>query len=93
MENRILARVRFLTSAEGGRTCDVSGVFYSAPVFVDDGEGLDCRILLNGRTLCLGEIESLELIFLNPHAALPRLCSGTHFTLWEGKTVAEGVVV
>lgn len=93
MNNNLKALVRFRTTVEGGRLTDIKGAsHYSAPVFVD-GQGFDCRIILNGRVLPLGETLELELHFLNPKAAIPLLPRGTHFTLWEGKTIAEGTVI
>ena len=93
MTNSLKALVRCHTTAEGGRLSDIRGTsHYGAPVFVD-GQGFDCRIPLNGRVLPLGETLELELHFLNPKAAIPRLPSGAHFTLWEGKTIAEGTVI
>jgi hypothetical protein len=85
--------LRFLTPAEGGRSHDIaSGEYYSAPFFVGD-RGFDCRLCIGGGLLELGSSYELGAVFLDPEAALPLLKPGTSVRLWEGKTIATGLVV
>ena len=92
LDNKLTVRIRFFTAAEGGRTRDLRGSTYGAPLFVD-GEGFDCRFNLNDAGISLGEWVEVELMFLSPDLALPKLSANTRFTLWEGRTVAEGIVL
>jgi len=50
-------------------------------------------LLLNDRTLQLGETYELPVKFLNPDVALRKLSAGKSVTLWEGKDIATGEVV
>ena len=92
IENKLAVRIRFFTAAEGGRTQDLRGSRYGAPLFVD-GKGFDCRFNFSDAHISLGEWVDVELMFLSPDLALPKLPANTRFTLWEGKTVAEGIVL
>lgn len=88
-----IIEVRFKTPDEGGRQGDVTGgEFYGCPLFVE-GEAFDCRLLLSGRTLQLGETYELPVKFLNPGLVLPKLSPGKSVKLWEGKDIATGKVV
>ncbi|MEO7255496.1 MAG: hypothetical protein ABIZ64_14820 [Casimicrobium sp.] len=90
--NKLPARIRFFTAAEGGRTTDLEGARYGAPLFVG-GEGFDFRFNLPDARVLLGKWVEVELMFLYPDLALPKLPADTRFTVWEGKTVAEGIVL
>jgi hypothetical protein len=85
-------RIRFKTTEENGRNTAVEGTFYACPLFVD-GEAFDCRLLLNGQRLELGEYYEIPVIFLSPELVLPKLCVGKEVVLWEGKDVATGYVI
>lgn len=85
-------RVRFLTSAEGGRQTDVTGEDYSCPMFIDD-KAFDCRVSLEGTRIVLGRTYDLPVRFLDRAAALPLLTSGKSVKLWEGKFVADAEIV
>lgn len=85
--------VRFKTTAEGGRQSDLIGAeFYACPFFVE-GEAFDCRLLLDGRSIQLGQTYELPVKFLNAGLVLPKLLPGKPVTLWEGKDIAAGKVV
>ena len=89
--------VRFKTTAEGGRQGAIviperPEYHYGCPLFVD-GEAFDCRLLITGQTLQLGETYELPIKFLNPDLAVSKLSPGKLVTLWEGKDIATGKVV
>jgi hypothetical protein len=93
MKPDAIIEVRFLTASEGGRHSNIVGEeFYGCPLFAE-GKAFDCRILLNGRTLQLGETYELPVKFLNPSLALPKLSPGKPIKLWEGKDIAAGKIV
>jgi hypothetical protein len=92
MEADIYVKVRFRAAEEGGRRLAVSGDFYACP-FLIEGKGFDCRLLLAGRRLELGETYEVPIKFLNLQEVLPHLVEGQSFVLWEGKDVANGTVI
>ena len=94
MKPDILIKVRFKTTAEGGRQGPIviAEKPYGCPLFVE-GEAFDCRLLVNPQTLHLGETYELPVKFLNPDLALPKLSPGKAVRLWEGKDIATGEVV
>jgi hypothetical protein len=92
MEADIYVKVRFKAAEEGGRQSAVGGDFYACP-FLIDGKGFDCRLLLVGRRLELGETYEVPVKFLNLQEILPYLAEGQSFVLWEGKDVANGTVM
>jgi len=90
-------QVRFKLTSEGGRRSDVGeppemGEFYACPLFID-GEGFDCRLLLHGRTIVLGQSYEIPVKFLSPDLVLPKLALGKTVALWEGKEIATGTVI
>lgn len=87
-----IVRVRFLTSAEGGRQMPVFGPSYSSPMNVD-GKFFDCRLLIFEGPLELGETYEVPVKFLSSQEVVPRLFAGKELTLWEGRTVAQAWVV
>ncbi|MGQ3051681.1 MAG: hypothetical protein ACT6S0_07840 [Roseateles sp.] len=92
MKPDAIINVRFLTTAEGGRSTAVEGQYYACPLFVDS-EGFDCRLLLEGRRLELGAASEVPVKFLYRDLALPKLAVGKEVLLWEGRNVAKGQVV
>lgn len=92
MKPDAIIEVRFKKTAEGGRKGAVVGNIYGCPLFVD-GEGFECRLLLGGQTLQLGETYEVPVKFMNPEIVLSKLAIGKSITLWEGKDVATGKVV
>jgi hypothetical protein len=86
-------RVRFLREAEGGRRTDISGSSYGCPLFIS-GQAFDCRFLdATEDGYCLGHEYTIPIKFLTPNLALPLLGIGQKISLWEGKTIAEGMVL
>lgn len=92
MKPDIIISVRFLTTSEGGRETPVQGQFYSCPWFID-GEGFDCRLLLDGRCLDLGVSYEVPVKFLYRDKALPKMQPGAEIHLWEGRNIAKGQVI
>jgi hypothetical protein len=92
MRPDIILRVRLRTSQEGGRHSAVSGKHYGCPLFVGS-EAFDCRFLLDGRVLLLGEEYDLPVKFLNRSLVWPKLFVGQTVRLWEGKVIGDGTVV
>ena len=84
--------VRFKTPDEGGRETSITGAYYACPLFVD-GEGFECRLLIDGKTLELGHSYEVPVKFMNRDLVLPKLSVGKILTLWEGKDVGSGKVL
>ncbi len=84
--------VRFNTLEEGGRNTSITGAHYACPLFVD-GEGFECRLLINGKTLELGQSYEVPVKFMNRDLVLPKLNIGKTVTLWEGKEIGTGKVL
>jgi hypothetical protein len=87
-----LIELRFKPSNEGGRSADVSGDVYGIPLVVG-GEAFDCRLLLDGKTLKLGETYTVPAAFLRPELVLPQLSPNQKVSLWEGREIGTGRVI
>lgn len=92
MNPEAVIEVRFKTTAEGGREGAVIGEYYGCPLVVD-GEAFECRLLLGGRTLQLGETYEVAVKFMNPALVLPKLVPEKPIALWAGKEIANGKVL
>jgi len=92
MKYDAIIEVRFMTAEEGGRKTPVGGPFYACPLFVE-GQGFDCRLLLEGRCLELGNVYEVPVKFMNSELALAKLAKGTGISLWEGRSVATGRIL
>jgi hypothetical protein len=92
MKPDIIINVRFFTPSEGGRTTSVGGRFYACPLFID-GEGFDCRLLLDGKSIKLGEACDIPVKFLYQDLALKKSAIGKEIFLWEGKIIAKGSII
>jgi hypothetical protein len=93
----IFIQIRFKTPAEGGRQTAITipeqaNYHYGCLLFVD-GEGFDCRFLVKGITLVLGQTYELPVKFLWPDLALPKMLQEKSVTLWEGVEIAVGRVL
>lgn len=84
--------VRFRTTNEEGRKTAVSGEVYACPLFID-GEAFDCRLLIGDRKLDLGKSYEVPVKFLNRDMISPKLVVGTKIILWEGKDIADGIII
>lgn len=92
MDADAIIKIRFKTTSEGGRQADLTGDYYSCPLFVD-GNGFECRLFISGLTIHLGTWYDLPVKFMNKVLVLPHLSNGKLIDLWEGKIVANGSVV
>lgn len=92
MKPDAIISVRFFTTNEGGRKTAIQGNFYGCPLFVGN-ESFDCRLLLDGKCLELGEFYEVPIKFLFPEIALPMIQEGKNVTLWEGKVVATAKII
>jgi len=92
MKPDVCITVRFKTPEEGGRKSPVLGALYGCPMMID-GEGFDCRLMIKDAELLAGIWYDVPVKFLNRKLAIPRLSVGKKVVLWEGKDVADGVVV
>ena len=91
----VLIKVRFLLSKEGGRETNVDGTTfdYGCPINID-GQYFDCRFIGNEKkSFNLGEWHDIYIKFLSSELAMPHFTVGKHISLWEGKVIAEGIVV
>ncbi|GGY85906.1 hypothetical protein ACFFTM_16920 [Pseudoduganella plicata] len=91
MQPDALITLRFLSSEEGGRLQPAGGRTFGCPMIID-GEGYDCRLLLDGLVLQPGKLYEVPVKFLRRDYADERLHVGTPITLWEGKTIASGTI-
>ncbi|QDT55090.1 hypothetical protein Pan44_31310 [Caulifigura coniformis] len=93
-------RVRFLTTAEGGRKTAIQGVRegiqdvkYGCPVYLN-GQAFDCRFWpFAAGGYELGQEYDIPIRFLYPERAMKWVSPGAPVTLWEGKTIAVGQVL
>lgn len=89
----IIAKVRFYTADEGGRSGPTPSDIFRCPLEFS-GEKFDCGLHLDkSGSISPGEEVIVPITFLVPELVKPRLLIGSKFTLWEMRTVAEGVVV
>jgi len=98
MNPDIYIKVRFKTSAEGGRNTSLKRKiplgqnFYACPLMVD-GKAYDCRLLIGDKEIELGKYYEIPVKFLDKDLVLPNLAIGKNITLREGKQVADGQVI
>ncbi|QGZ41961.1 hypothetical protein IP92_04325 [Pseudoduganella flava] len=92
MKPDALIKVRFRTQREGGRDQPVPGPSFSCPLVID-GEAFDCRLQHGKGELALGQWHDVKVKFLDRANVARKLSAGTKFKLWEGKDVAEGIVL
>ena len=84
-------KVRFRSPEQGGRAQPAGGHWYGCPMVIR-GEGFDCRLLLDGKTLEPERWYEVPVKFLSREQADTVLAVGQAITLWEGKTIAEGFI-
>jgi hypothetical protein len=98
---RVNVKITFLSKENGGRSQAIPVMDFGCPVYFEDIPELsehayDCRLLISGygKSISPGDtVEDLKMIFLSPDEVISHLQKGTRFTLWEGKTIAQGEVV
>jgi hypothetical protein len=86
----VVARVRFYSTEEDGRKGPTRPDTYRCPLEFE-GEKFDCGLHLSG-PVAPGETVTVPITFLFPELIKPRLKVGSRFTLWEMRTIAEGVI-
>ena len=88
----IIATVRFYSTEAGGRKGPTPPNMFGCPLEFE-GEMFDCRLVLNeAGSLAPGATAEVPIAFLYPELIKQRLRVGSQFTLWDGRTVADGVV-
>ncbi len=88
----IIASVRFYPTEEGGRRVATSPMLFKCPLEFK-GEKFDCGLHLEkSGALAPGATATVPITLLFPTLVKPRLKVGSRFTLWEMRTIAEGVV-
>lgn len=99
--NRFFARIALFGAADGGRSQAIPIMNFGCPAFFQNvpalaSHGYDCRLLLPeyGQPISPGEIaERVPMIFLSADEVGTYLKPGVKFTLWEGRTIAEGEIL
>jgi hypothetical protein len=92
MEYDIVATVRFYPVEAGGRK-GATPPDKLGCLFEFEGEKYDCRLLFNEvGALSPGGTGRVPIVFLHPELVKQRLQVGSRFTLWELRTIGEGIV-
>jgi hypothetical protein len=77
---------------DGGRRLATPTTIFKCPLEFE-GEKFDCGLHLEETgSLSPGSKATVPVTFLFPELIKPRLSVGSRFTLWETRTIAEGVV-
>jgi hypothetical protein len=88
----IIASVHFYSTEQGGRSFATPPNIFKCPLEVE-GEKFDCGLHLEkSGPLAPGARTTVPITLLSPEMVKPRLKVGSRFTLWEMRTIAEGVV-
>ena|SRR5579871_1377292 len=88
----IIASVRFYPTEQGGRKGPTPPHIFRCPLEFE-GEKFDCGLHLDETgSLAPGMSAKVPITLLFPALLKPRLKVGSRFTLWEGRTIADGVV-
>ena len=91
---QLFADVTLYTTENGGRLGSTPPEWFACPCVInrEDLQGWDCRILLGGIPMSPGDTRRVEIIFLSPESALPKLRAAGAFFLWEGRVIGEARV-
>lgn len=92
MKPDAILRLRFSTTAEGGRSAAVQGPTYSCPLVIDSF-AFDCRLIFSEDRLDLGSFYEVGVKSLDSAGALSRLTAGTKVSIWEGRIVGWAEVL
>jgi hypothetical protein len=78
----------------GGREGPINGDRYGCPCLLtkDASDARDCRIILGGEPILLGQPRLVGFVFLSPDSADIFKNAGK-FYLWEGRIIGEAKVV
>jgi hypothetical protein len=89
----IVATIVFHPIDQGGRKEPTSPDRFRCP-FEYQGEFFDCVLdLSETRSVHPGEEVTVPVVFLFSDLIKPRLNKGDRFTLWDMRTIADGIVV
>lgn len=89
-----LMKIRLYTSEEGGRNGPIFSKYYSCPLLLDVNDNLyDCRIILNGITMNLGEEYVVPVKFLDFENAKRKIIIGKEILIWEGRWIGRGEII
>lgn len=89
----IMAEIRFYTTKEGAENPPHPPRIFKFPLDYE-GEKFDCGLHLDtSGPVALGETVKVPITLLCPELIKPRLKAGSRFTLWDGRTIAEGEVI
>jgi len=87
-----VADIKLLPTANGGRSGPTPAEWFGCPLGYE-GEFFDVRFDLTAiGSLTPGGVAIVPGKFLSPELIKHRLKAGSKFTLWEGKTIGDGVV-
>ena len=93
IEYDIIARIRFLAIANGGKKEFISRNFYGCPMNIN-GVYYDCRLLLHEiKQIRPGDEITVPIKFLCSQIVLEFLKENDIFELWEGRIIANGQVI
>lgn len=89
----IVAKVRFYSTAEGGRLGPIVATKIFKCIFVLPWGNFDCGLMVEGISpLEPGKSATVPVMFLVPDLLRGRLRVGDKFQLRELKTIADGVI-
>lgn len=88
----IIATIQFYSTEAGGRRGSTPATIFKCPLEFE-GEKFDCGLhLKDSGPLAPGAKATVPITFLYPELIKSRLKAGSRFTLWEMRTIAEGIV-
>lgn len=92
-EPHLIAEIELLTTEDGGRRTAITAESYGCPVGFE-GEFFESRLDLSEvGPIAPGGRVRVPVRFFHPELIVPRLTTGSSFTLWEGKTIGRGTVI
>ncbi len=91
---RIIAKVTFLTTEEGGRSGPLPAGLFKCPCDISGDNMNDCVLYLEGMPkVSPGDTITVPIAFMCPEEAVTKLREKSEFTLWERGTIANGTVI
>lgn len=89
----LMAILFFYPSDQGGRRVATPAGIFRCPLEFK-GELFDCGVLLDQTgPVAPGDTVTVPIVLMNPSLVKSELKVGAHFTLWETRSIASGVVV
>jgi hypothetical protein len=88
----LIASITFLSSEDGGRRAAIPPRIFRCPLKFE-GEMFDCGLHPEETgPVPAGATVTVPITLLFPELVKPRLRLGSRFTLWDLRTIAEGIV-